>query len=389
MIHRLHLSLVRERLGQFPAVGLLGPRQIGKTTLAKIIAQETPSVYLDLEDPRDRIKISDLHAYLELHPGKLIIMDEIQHMPEIFSSLRGIIDAKRQGGQKAGHFLILGSASLDLLRQSSESLAGRISYVEMGSINAQELEPSPIPLSTLWLRGGFPDSLLAETTAHSLEWRTSFIKTYLERDIPQIAPHIPAATLHRLWSMLAYDQGCPQNDSKMAQNLTISSQTVARYMDLMEDLFLIRRLMPWHGNYRKRLVKTPKVYVRDSGIMHALSHIRDMEQLLVHPVLGMSWEGFVIDNLIQTLPTGGEAYFYRSARGAEIDLILNLPNGPRIAIEIKRSTTPVLTRGFFEGCVDVQPTHRYVVYNGTESFPLSDGIIATPIATLMAAIKKL
>ncbi len=384
MIDRKILSIVEEKLSYFSAVGLLGPRQIGKTTLAQEIAAKRPALYLDLEDYRDLAKLDDPMSFLTSQRDKLIILDEIQRAPELFSSLRSLIDQNRRSGRKNGQFLILGSASLDLLRQSSESLAGRISYIEMNPINCLEIQQAQ--LNPLWVNGGFPDSFLAPSPKASMEWRQAFIRTYLERDIPQFGPRISAETLRRLWTMLAHSQGTLLNKDRLAASLSISGQTIGRYIDLLSDLFLVRYLMPWHENVGKRLVKSSKVYVRDSGILHALLSINTFEDLLGHPIVGPSWEGFVIDNLLSFLPSGAESYFYRTARGAEIDLVLKLPDRRLIAIEIKRSSAPKTERGFYEACKDINPTHSYVVYDGVSKFPLKEGIQAIGLVDLVTEV---
>lgn len=384
MIDRKILSTVEDKLTYFSAVGLLGPRQIGKTTLAQEIATKCPALYLDLEDYRDLAKLEDPIPFLESQRDKLIILNEIQRAPELFNSLRSLIDHNRRLERKYGQFLILGSASLNLLRQSSESLAGRISYIEMTPINCLEIPQTD--LSRLWVNGGFPDSFLAHSPHASMEWRQAFIKTYLERDIPQFGPRIPAETLRRLWTMLAHSQGTLLNSARLASSLGVSGQTVGRYIDLLSDLFLVRRLMPWHENAGKRLIRSPKVYVRDSGILHALLRIHTFEDLLGHPIAGPSWEGFVIDNLLSFLPSGSESYFYRTARGAEIDLVLKLPDRRIMAIEIKRSSAPKTEQGFYEACKDINPTHSYVVYDGVNRFPLKDGIQAIGLADLVTEV---
>jgi predicted AAA+ superfamily ATPase len=323
MIPRRLLSTLTAALAEVPAVALLGPRQAGKTTLALAVADTRPSVYLDLESEADRTKLADPELYLAQHADKLVILDEIQRAPQLFQSLRGLIDKGRRRGQGRGRFLVPGSASMDLLRQSSESLAGRIRYLELGPLDAGEVEPRQ--LDALWLRGGFPESLLAESDAVSLRWRSDFIRTYLERDIPQLGPRIPAETLRRLWTMLAHSQGELLNAASLARALAVDGKTVARCLDLLVDLLLVRRLAPWQGNVRKRLVKSPKVYVRDSGLVHALLGIADGEALLAYPVAGASWEGLAIESLIAAAPPGTQVYFFRTAAGAEIDLLIERP----------------------------------------------------------------
>ena len=385
MIKRKYYDLVVDKLENFAAVGLIGPRQVGKTTLAIEIAKSRPAIYLDLESDGDKAKLEDPAAYFDLHKGKLIILDEIQRMPDLFAVLRGQIDKGRREGKKYGQFLLLGSASLDLLRQSSESLAGRVTYVEMGTINPLELEDNRETIDKLWLTGGFPDSYTAKNEKQSLDWRSAFIKTYLERDIPQFGFRIPAETLKRLWVMLGHCQGTPINASMLATNLGVSGQTVARYIDLLTDLFLIRKLAPWHENTKKRLVKSPKIYVRDSGILHTLLNITSFETLLSHPIVGASWEGFVLDSLITFMPMESESYFYRTSRGAEVDLIIKRPDGRIFAIEVKRSSSPKIKYGFYEACTEINPTDKLVIYDGKESFPTGQGLLAT---SLVDAIKR-
>ena len=322
MVARRAQGLVVELLGRHPVVGLLGPRQVGKTTLALEVAAERSSVYLDLESPADRAKLAEAELYLAAQDGKLVILDEIQRMPDLFSVLRGVIDRRRRAGDKAGHFLILGSASIDLLRQSPESLAGRIVYRELPPILADELEERD-SLDTLWVRGGYPESLLAENDAASREWRDAFITTYLERDIPMLGPRVPAETLRRFWTMLAHQQGGLFNAARLAGALGVSGQTVGRYLDLMTDLLLVRRLAPWSSNEGKRLVRSPKVYLRDSGLVHALLGLCGLDSILGHPVAGASWEGMVIENLVAAASPGGAAFFYRTSAGAELDLLLD------------------------------------------------------------------
>lgn len=381
MIQRRLLPMLTAALGEAPAVALLGPRQVGKTTLALEIARTRPALYLDLESDADRAKLTEPELYLSQHEDELVILDEIQRAPQLFRSLRGLIDAGRRRGRGKGRYLVLGSASIDLLKQSSESLAGRIRYLELGPIDAGEIGRDR--LDAVWLRGGFPESLLAATDAASLRWRTDFIRTYLERDIPQLGPRIPAETLRRLWTMLGHQQGGLLNAAGLARALAVDGKTVASYLDLLVDLLLVRRLSPWHGNVRKRLVKAPKVYVRDSGLVHALLGIGDGEALLAHPVAGGSWEGLAIESLIASAPEGTDAYFFRTAAGAEIDLLLKLPGRRRPwAIEIKRGLAPKIDRGFHLACGDVRPERRLVVYGGVERIPLGEDVEAASLIEL-------
>jgi predicted AAA+ superfamily ATPase len=381
MIPRRLLPALTDALSEVPAVALLGPRQAGKTTLALEVARARPAVYLDLESDADRIKLSEPELYLAQHEDKLVILDEIQRTPQLFRSLRGLIDAGRRRGRGTGRFLVLGSASIDLLRQSSESLAGRIRHLELAPLDAGEVGRDR--LEPLWLRGGFPDSLLAPSDAASLRWRVDFIRTYLERDIPQLGPRIPAETLRRLWTMLAHQQGDLLNAAALARALAVDGKTVASYLDLLVDLLLVRRLSPWHGNVRKRLVKAPKVYVRDSGLVHALLGVGDREALLSHPVAGGSWEGLAIESLIAAAPMGTDASFFRTSAGAEIDLLLKLPGQRKPwAIEIKRGLAPQIERGYHLACNEVRPQRRVVVYGGGERFAPAAGVEAVSLPDL-------
>ncbi len=380
MIKRRLEAKIHEALSRSPSVALMGPRQVGKTTIALNISETTPSVYLDLENSLDLQKVRDIVSFHNVNRDKLIILDEIQRLPEVFSPLRGIIDKERRKRNKAGQFLFLGSASIDLLRQSSESLAGRIAYLELFGINQLEY---PNDINTLWLRGGFPESLLATSEKDSLEWRRDFIKTYLERDIPQLGPRIPSETLERFWTMLAHHQGSVFNAANLGRNLDVTGVTIGRYLDLMVDLLLVRRLKPWIYNAGKRLIRSPKVYIRDSGITHALLNIIDHNQLLGNPVVGGSWEGFVIENILSVAPTGVQPFYYGTPGGAEIDLILEFSAKTKWAIEIKKSSSPTVSKGFHIACDDINPERRYVVYSGTDQFSLGNGVMAISLADLM------
>jgi predicted AAA+ superfamily ATPase len=363
-----------ERLRHFPAVALLGPRQVGKSTLALSVAAKLreQAVYLDLELPSDRAKLSDPELYLAQYEDQLVILDEIHRLPGIFQTLRGLIDRRRRGKKRNGHFLLLGSASIDLLQQSAESLAGRIDYEELTPLSIEEVDKKAGDADSLWVRGGFPDSFLAESDQLSYDWRTAFIQTYLERDVPALGPRIPAETLRRYWQMLAHNQGQMLNAAQIASALGVSGTTVARYLDIMVDLLLVRRLQPWTANVSKRLVRTPKVYVRDSGLTHALLGIHDKEELLGHPVVGFSWEGWVLENILNELPASTHSSFYRTAAGAEIDLVLELGSKQRWAIEVKRSLSdPSPSKGFYIGCADIHATRQVVIYPGEETYKLN------------------
>jgi uncharacterized protein len=384
MIQRRLETKVKQALAENPAVALLGPRQVGKTTLALDLAELIPAIYLDLENRLDLQKVKDIESFYADNSDKLIILDEVQRLPEIFAPLRGIIDQERRKGNKTGRFLFLGSASMHLLQQSSESLAGRIAYLELHPIDALEFSgQNGDSLNKLWLRGGFPESLLANTDPQSMNWRRDFIKTYLERDIPQLGLRIPAETLERFWTMLAHNQGGVINAAQLARNLEVSGVTVGRYLDLMVDLLLVRRLRPWTFNIGKRLVRSPKIYIRDSGITHSLLNIGDYNSLLGHPVVGGSWEGFVIENILSVLPVNAQPYFYRSPGGAEIDLVLEFSMTEKWAVEIKRSSVPSVSKGFYTACDDIKPDKRYVVYAGHDRFSLGQDITAISLAELM------
>ena len=390
MIRRFLFHRIEELMPDFPAIAILGSRQVGKTTLAQALAEyfDQESIYLDLESPSDRSKLTEPEQYFDLHEGKLMILDEIQRMPELFQLLRGVIDRRRKKGFRSCQFLILGSASLELIRQSSETLAGRIAYEELPGFTILEVGDEGKNLEKLWLRGGFPDSFLASSDKASLTWRQNFITTYLERDIPQIAQFIPSNRLRRLWTMLAHEQGQMINHSKFGASLDLSSPTVKSYVDLLEDLLLIRSIRPWMSNVGKRLVKSPKVYIRDSGLTHALLQIGTMDNLLAHPVAGFSWEGFVIEQLLSVLPKNADFGFYRTSAGAELDLVIQL--GSQIwAIEIKRTLSPKLSKGFSIAAEDVEATHRFFVYAGKEEFPLSDKVAAIGLVGLMKRINFL
>jgi uncharacterized protein len=383
---------LRFLLDRFPSVALLGPRQVGKTTLAEDVADELDhkAVYIDLELPSDRAKLSDPELYFAAHEKRLVILDEIHRAPGIFQTLRSVIDRRRRKGQRTQQFLFLGSASIDLLKQSAESLAGRIAYLELTPFLITEIEGGESKAADrLWVRGGFPDSYLAPDDSGSFEWRLAFIQTYLERDLPALAPRLPTETVRRFWQMLAHSQGQLLNASRLAAGLGVSGQTVARYLDTLVDLLLVRRLQPWTANSSKRLVRSPKVYVRDTGVAHALLAIPDLETLLGHPVAGPSWEGFVIENLIAAAPAGSKAWFYRTAEGAEIDLLLDFGAAGRWAIEVKRSlSSPSPSKGFHFASDDVKATRRLVVYPGKEPYRIDAKTEVTPLDRLVRALSK-
>jgi uncharacterized protein len=369
-------------LARIPVVGLIGPRQVGKTTLAHALAEgrRPAPAFLDLERPADRARLADPEAALRALDGRLVVLDEIQRVPDLFPVLRVLVDERRRAGRPSGHFLVLGSASVELLRQSSESLAGRIEYLELAPFDLGETGEDA--QDRLWLRGGFPESFLALDEPASLAWRQQFAQTYLERDIAAFAPRLPRETLRRFWTMLAHEQGSEFNASKLAAGLGASAQTVSRYLDLLVDLMLVRRLPAWFENIGKRLRKAPRTYLRDSGMVHALLGIDSLDALLGHPVCGGSWEGFVVENLIGATGQALQPHSYRTSTGAEIDLLL-VGGSARIAVEIKRASAPSVSKGFHIACDDVGATARWVVYPGREAYPGPHGVEVLPVVEAM------
>ena len=386
MIVRRVMDAVRRGLVEQAAVALVGPRQVGKTTLALELGQEFDAVYLDLEDRRDRAKLQEPALFLKSCKDRLVILDEIHRMPELFRDLRGIIDRGRREGLRTGRFLLLGSASLDLLREAGETLAGRIAYVGMGPFDLEEVGSQTGTLERLWVRGGYPDSFLAGDDEQSFRWRQDFIRTFLERDVALFGPRLPAETLERFWTMLAHNQGQLLNGAQLARSLGVSPQTVTRYIDLLVDLLLVRRLPPLTSNVGKRLVKSPKVYVRDCGHVHALLGLATLHDVLGHPIVGASWEGLVIENLLAVAPPRTDATFYRTSAGAEVDLVLTFAGGQRWAVEIKRSLSPGLERGFHHAREDLQPDQSWVVYPGNDRYPKADGVEVIGLRALMGVL---
>lgn len=388
MYERNLLPQLKQLLSTNSAVVLTGPRQVGKTTLALKIASSKHSVYLDLESPRDLAKVADIEAFCELHDDKLIVFDEVQRFPNLFAPLRSIIDRRRRLDRRFEQFLLLGSASIPLLKQSGESLAGRVAYAQLAPLNILEVsEPDDDAATALFLRGGYPDSYLAQTDAISLSWRENFIRTYLERDIPQFGPRIPAETLRRFWTMLAHNQGELFNAASLARGLDASSVTIARYLDLLVDLLLVRRLQPWHSNLGRRLIKSPKVYIRDSGLCHALLGIESFDSLLAHPVIGGSWEGYVVEQVSHQLSHREQLAFYRTSAGAEIDLIVAFADGQVWAIEIKRSSAPTISKGFYSACEDIKPNRSYVIHSGHDSYPYAHGVMAMSVIDFLKELQ--
>ncbi len=394
MIRRLLTGKLIQALQHMPAVALLGPRQVGKTTLALEIAEsqiDKPISYLDLELDSDLAKLEDPEGYLRTLENKLLIIDEIQHKPHLFRILRGLIDIRKRSGEPHGQFLLLGSASRDLLQQSSETLAGRIRYLELKPFSVLEIEAlDPLEFSPekLWFRGGFPLSYLASSNEESWNWRSDFIASYVERDIPQLGPNISATRMRRFWSMISHYQGQQVNMSSLAKSLEVSHTTIKNYLDILTDLYMLRQLPPWSGNTKKRLVKSPKIYLRDSGLLHRLLSIYEFEDLLGHPVLGHSWEGFVIENILGAIANTWRASYYRTTEQTKIDLILEKGTQQIWAIEIKRTAAPKTRAGFHRACEDIKATRKFVVYAGKGRFPLSEETEAIGLIELLKLLTE-
>jgi predicted AAA+ superfamily ATPase len=375
MLNRNLQLIVERRLTQSPAVALLGPRQVGKTTLAQAVASNSPgAIVLDMERESDRAVVSRPELFFPLHRDRLIVLDEVQHAPQIFSALRPEIDADR----RPGRFLLLGSASGELLRQTGESLAGRVSYLELAPLLAAEVPAQLADVQTLWLRGGFPLSYLAASDDDAFQWRQDFLATFLQRDLATLGVRVPAETMRRFWTMLAHLQGQLLNASQLGRALSGASHaTVGRYLDTLVDTLMVRRLEPHLVNIGKRLVKAPKVYVRDSGLLHALLGLATVRDLQGHPVAGSSWEGFVVEQVAAALPPGAQMGFYRTAAGAELDLVIELPAG-KIGIEIKFSAAPKPTRGFWQALQDLGIDRAFVVAPVQRRYPLAQGVEVLP-----------
>lgn len=376
MIHRTLEDILIQGLKSMPVVVILGPRQVGKTTLALEFAKpllDKTVHYLDLELDSDLAKLNDAESYLRRFENQLLVIDEVQRKPDLFRVIRGLVDIRKRAGERAGHFLLLGSASKELLQQSSETLAGRIRYLELTPFTVSELhqtDPLGFSVEKLWFRGGFPDSYLADSEEESWNWRQDFISTYVEKDIPLFGPQVPATRMKRFWTMLGHYHGQQANLSTIAKSLDVSHTTIKTYLDILQDFFMVRQVQPWSGNTKKRLVKTPKIYLRDSGLLHNLMNIHTFDHLLGHPVVGASWEGFVVENILNSLSSSWTASYYRSSNQAEIDLVLEKDNQEVWAIEVKRSIAPSLSAGFHSACEDIQATRKFVIYSGKDSFPM-------------------
>lgn len=382
-IPRFLQSQLLEGLQTFPVVGLVGPRQVGKTSMARELAAQLgrEAVMLDLERPSDLAKLAEPELFLEPLADRLVILDEVQLRPDLFGVLRALVDVER----RPGRFLVLGSAGPTLIQQSSETLAGRIEYLELAPLTMAEVSqyaPDSSRATDLWCRGGFPDSFLARSDAQSMRWREAFVRSYLERDIPQLGIRVSAATLRRFWLMLAHYHGQLWNASTIAASLGVSAPSVRHYLDILESTFMVRVLPPYSANLGKRLVKSPKVYLRDSGLLHALLNLPSHDALLGHPVLGASWEGWVIEQILAQAPVGSRPSFLRTASGNEIDLLLELPGGQLRAIEIKHSASPKVGKGFGEVLDALNLESGFVIAPVSEPFPLSTRAMALPLSQL-------
>ena len=364
------LAGIRAALRRSRVVGLVGPRQSGKTTMARLLVDPDSPQYFDLEDTLSLARLAEPMTALAAVRG-LVVIDEVQRRPDLFPILRVLCDRR----PLPARFLVLGSASPALLRQSSESLAGRLEIVELSGFGLSELGPEA--LDRLWRRGGFPLSYLARSEDDSARWRRQFIQSYLERDLPQLNIRIPAATMLRFWTMLAHYHGNIWNAAEPARSLGLSQPTVRHYLDLLNDLFLVRQLAPWHENLKKRQVKSPKVYIRDSGLLHQLLGIRSERDLLSHPKCGASWEGFAVEEVLRSVEPD-EAYFWATHTGAELDLFL-FKRGKRIGVEVKRQDAPRLTPSMRSALEDLRLDHLVVIYPGTRTFDLAPKVRAVPL----------
>lgn len=389
MIPRVFIQNIKSRLQQFPVVALIGPRQVGKTTLAKLIYKKkiNNSVFLDLERPKDKMKLNDAEAYLEQHENQIVIIDEVQELPKLFSELRPIIDNKR----KAGRFLLLGSASPHLVKGVSESLAGRISYFELFPILLNEAAKNKISLEIHWFRGGFPEPLLLKKDSEREDWYFNYLKSYCERDINHFfGVELSPRLIENFWTMIAAANGNLWSGENFARSLGVSSVTIKKYLQFLEAAFMVRVLHPWWSNTKKRLVKAPKVYIRDSGLLHYLNKINSYSDLFGNSIIGSSWEGYVIEQIKGNLPDGYNIYFYRTQNGAEVDLVISRANKPIASIEIKVNNAPIVSRGYYQAIEDLKTKFNYVIAPSSEKYPLNSSVTCISlIGFLNTELKKI
>ena len=376
-------EFIAESIENNPVIAILGPRQCGKSTLAKeLLKNNEDSLYLDLQKNSDLRKLDDAELFFQNAKGKLVCLDEIQLKPELFPLIRSMVDETNANGQ----ILILGSASRDLIKQSSETLAGRIGYSELTPFTILEVDSSFDEIRNLWDRGGFPRSYLSKSDRISFNWRKDFIRTFLERDIPQFGNLVQTNVISRLWSMLAHIHGQVLNMARLSNSLDVSANTIKTYIELLEQTFMVRTLKPYETNLKKRLVKSPKIYIRDTGILHALLNINDFNDLLGHIVIGNSWEGFVIENILAELPDC-KGYFYRTAAGAEIDLILEKGN-KKVAVECKSSMAPNISKGFYSSLEDLEIEEGYIIAPVKDSYPVKKNVFVMPLPEFVNKMKK-
>ena len=381
MFSRLALAQITEHLQWSPAVGILGPRQVGKTTLAKTIAADAAtSIYLDLDNPQAMARLGNPAAFFAANRQRLVVLDEIQNQPQILSELRGEIDEDR----RPGRFLLLGSASFKLLKQS-QSLAGRLSLVDMSPLLLSEVFETFADIQTLWIRGGFPNSYQAKTPNASWDWRVALIRHFLNTDMPALGINVDPQLMHRFWRMVAHLHGQMFNASAIAASLGISASTTGRYLDHLCDTLMVRRLRPYYVNLGKRLVKSPKVYVRDSGLLHSLLGLREVNDLLGHPSTGASWEGFVVEQIANHLPAGANLSFYRTAAGAELDVVVELGR-KKLGFEVKFSSAPTVTKGFWQACEDVGVDAAFIVAPVQTGWPVDGKVQVIPVTDIPARL---
>lgn len=380
MISRMITGSLQESMAFFPVTGIIGPRQVGKTTLAKHLMTESlkESIYVDLENPADQAMLSDPILFFNQNQEKCVVLDEVQRMPELFPILRSMVDQYRTNSR----FIILGSASPELIRDSSESLAGRIMYEELAPFSLPEVNHIK-DIFFHWFNGGFPDAFMAPTASLRRKWLAAFIQSYTERDLPMLGLDINRSLIRRLWTMLAHLHGNILNMNNLSRSLEVSSTSIKKYISFLEEAFLVRQLYPYHANVKKRLVKSPKVYIRDSGILHHLLNIPDYQSLTSNPVIGPSWEGYVVEQISHLIDHETEMYYYRTHDGAECDLILVKGNQPFLALEIKYTSTPKISRGLTQAFHDIRAPENFIITPGSKNYMIRDDIRVCSLTTFL------